>query len=75
MIKKNDLLKECLEVMKRLDIVAWYDKNLKDKPQYYTIATLNAGVVSGALTVKEALALALVIGIQWNTHFEDEVMT
>jgi hypothetical protein len=70
MKKKDELLKECLEIMKRPSIEKWYNQNLKGKPQCNTINSLIVGIITDKISTKEALALALVIGIQWNEKFE-----
>ena len=71
-LKKAKLLEECIATMKKPHIQAWYDKNLKGKNQYYTLSTLNGAVNRQELTLREALDLAFIVGIQWNVDFEKE---
>lgn len=70
MVSKNILIKECLEVMQKPHIMAWYTLNLAEKPQYDTIKTLVSGVDAKDLTVYEALIISLVCGAQWGAKFE-----
>jgi len=70
MKKKDELLKELLEIMKRPNVEQWYNKNLKGKPQCNTINSLIVGIITDKISTKEALTLALVTGIQWNVKFE-----
>lgn len=72
MIEKKKLLKECLDIFRKPNVEEWYKKNLKEKNQYYTINSLEKGVQTKELSIREALALALVIGVQWNVNFERE---
>jgi len=71
-IEKKKLLKECLDIFRKPNVEEWYKKNLKEKNQYYTINSLEKGVQTKELSIREALALALVIGVQWNVNFERE---
>ena len=69
-VKKSELLRECGEIFNQPHIVAWYEKNLTGESQYYTIEILESGVITKELTVKEALAICLIIGVQWFVKFE-----
>jgi hypothetical protein len=68
--KKIELLKECAKIMQTPAVAKWYEENLEKKPQYETINSLQCGVESGKLTIREALSIALIVGVQWNEKFE-----
>lgn len=70
MCEKKKLLEECIAVMKKPEVEEWYNEYLQGKPQYYTISTLEKAVLNKELTIKDALSLAFVVGIQWNYKFE-----
>ncbi len=70
MRKKADLLKECVKIMQKASVEKWYKENLETKPQVETIQTLLTGINSQLLSVEEALSIALVVGVQWDTKFE-----
>jgi hypothetical protein len=67
---KSELLKECVYIMTRRRVKKWYKENLDTKPQVETLDTLQRGIISENLTTKEALAIALITGVQWNIKFE-----
>lgn len=66
---KIELLKECAELLKG-KAGKWYDDNMKGKSQYETINDLERGIQSGKLTMREALSIALIVGVQWNEKFD-----
>jgi len=70
MKEKNELLKECAMTLQTPKVSDWYHKNLRGKPQADTINLLEVAVSKGDLTVREALSVVLVVGIQWNLKFE-----
>jgi len=70
MSQKNELLKKCANIFKQTHIEMWYRENLHGKPQYDTINALEKGVQNKELGIKEALSIALIVGVQWNVKFE-----
>jgi hypothetical protein len=68
--KKMEFLKECVKVLEEGDGAKWYDENMKGKAQSETINDLEHGISSGKLTIREALSIALIVGVQWNEKFE-----
>ena len=70
MNKKNELLKKCAKIFKQTHVENWYRKNLEGKPQHDTINVLEKAVQNKELTVKEALSIALIVGVQWYEKFE-----
>lgn len=70
MEKKSELIKECIEILAKPNISTWYDKNLKGTPQYQTINLLEKAIKENQLSIKEALAICLIVGFQWNVKFE-----
>jgi hypothetical protein len=70
MKEKNELVKECTEIIQRPSVIVWYDKNMKDAPQYDTIKTLMKAIRRNDLTLEEALSILLIVGIQWNVKFD-----
>jgi len=68
--KKRELLLECARTLQKLNVEKWYNEHLDKKPQAETINTLLNGIVEGHLTTKEALQIALIVGVQWNVKFE-----
>jgi len=69
-MKKSELLKECVKILEKPHIKQWYDKELKGKPQHETINSLEKAVRDGILTIREALSIAFIVGVQWNVKFE-----
>lgn len=70
-MNKNRLLVECVEFMKNSPHVQkWYDENLKGENQAETINSLMKGIEEKKLTVKEALFIAFIVGLQWKEKFE-----
>lgn len=69
-MEKEELLKECINVFRTTKVMEWYKENLEKKPQYETINSLEIAVSNGKLTVREALSIALIVGVQWNVKFE-----
>lgn len=67
---KNELLKECAKILQSSKVSKWYKKHLESEPQYETINELAFGVFQEELTVREALSIALIVGVQWNIKFE-----
>ena len=70
MNKKDELLKECARIMESPGVIAWYQQNLKSQPQSETIKALEKGVSSGKLSLKAALSIALIVGVQWDVKFK-----
>jgi hypothetical protein len=68
-MKKNELLKECAKQLNQPNIKAWYQKNLTGKPQYKTINALTEAIEKKELSLKEALSIALIVGVQWKEKF------
>ena len=70
MVDKKELLKECVKAMQKDYVTKWYKENLETKPQIETINALANGVLSEHLTVRDALCIALIVGVQWDVKFE-----
>ena len=70
MKKKSELLKEVVLTMARPNIQKWYAEKLETRPQAETINALVDGINSRELTNREALAIAMLVGVQWNEKFE-----
>jgi hypothetical protein len=70
MKKKAELLKEIVLMIAHPKIQKWYNLNLETTPQAETIDNLVKGIDKKEITVREALALALLTGVQWNVKFE-----
>jgi hypothetical protein len=64
--KKSELVNECIQILKRDNVKKWYHENLEPTPLYDTINLLEVGVLSQKINTKEALAIALLVGIHWN---------
>lgn len=69
MVKKKELLKECKNTMLKPKIQKWYSENLETESQYETINSLEKGVSKKEISLREALEIALVVGVQWNIKF------
>jgi len=69
-LKKAELLKECFNIFKTQKVSKWYTENLESKSQSETLKSLEKAVVKNELTIYEALAIALIVGIQWYEKFE-----
>ena len=69
-MKKNELLKECVKIMETPKVAKWHSQVMEKTPQVETIAQLDAAIDLKHLTNKEALAIALVVGFEWNVKFE-----
>lgn len=72
MVSKMELVKECIDIMRDPHVLDWYEQNFEGKNQYDSINTLEAAVNIGELTVRQALSLALIVGVQWNVNFEKD---
>ena len=72
MKKKRELVKECIKILQKPKIEQWYQENLEKRSQYETVNSLEDGVSSGRLSIREALVIAIVVGLQWNEKFEKE---
>ena len=70
MKKKKELLKECIKILENPKVERWCKENLEGRSQYETVNSLQDGVSSGQLSIREALSIALVVGVQWNEKFE-----
>jgi len=70
MKKKEELIKECAKILQSPKVSKWYKEYLEAKSQVYTIDSLEFGVSRGKLTLREALSIALIVGVQWNIKFE-----
>lgn len=70
MAKKDILLKECIEVMATPKVTAWYEAHLTTRAQADTVNDLTRAIVTGELTAREALSIALIVGYQWDLKFE-----
>lgn len=68
---KERLLLECTDILKTEKVSKWYDEHLKSESQAETLNQLEMGVRGGKLTVREALSIALIVGVQWNVNFEE----
>ncbi len=68
--EKNKALKKCIEVLNSPSVGKWYETNLSTMPQSDTIQTLEKGIEQGEITIKEALSICLLVGLQWNVKFE-----
>ena len=69
-MKKDVLLKECVNIMHSEKLEKWYNKNMKGKSQENTISVLEQAVKNNELTIKEALVISFVVGFQWLGKFE-----
>jgi len=69
-MKKNELLKECAKIFEKPSVEQWYEENMRGKPQAETINDLERGVKSGKLSLRDALSIALIVGVQWYEKFE-----
>jgi hypothetical protein len=56
--------------MKHPRVSNWYEKNMMNKSQVDTIDVLLNGINANELTTKEALCIALIVGVQWDVKFE-----
>lgn len=70
MAKKDILLKECARIMDATKVTLWYTDHLEKRSQLETLNELTKAVVTGELTAREAVAVALVVGYQWDIKFE-----
>lgn len=70
MANKDKLLKECTKILQNPKVELWYNRNLLSKPQEHTVTELSKAVKSKALSVEEALSIALVVGFEWNVKFD-----
>lgn len=71
MKKKSELLKEVVLMISAPKIQKWYNENLETNPQAETIDSLEKGVLTKQITIREALALSLLVGVQWNEKFDN----
>lgn len=69
-MSKNELVQETIEVLENPKVAIWYEKNLKGMNQKSTITILEMGINLKELTIKEALHIAFLVGLQWNVKFE-----
>lgn len=69
-MKKDKLLKECVEVMKKPHVEKWYSTNMEKQSQSESITKLEQAVINHDLVLHDALCLALVVGYQWDVKFE-----
>jgi len=70
--KKIELLKECVKTLEKPKVDKWYRENFQNKPQRNTIDSLVSGISEGKLTVREALEICLIVGVQWSVNFEKQ---
>lgn len=68
-MKKRELLKECARILETPEVTAWYKKNLESQSQGKTINTLEKAVKSGEISLRAALCIALIVGVQWDEKF------
>lgn len=68
-MKKAKLLKECASVLQIPKVETWYQKNLHGKNQGETINSLEKAIEENELTIREALSIALIVGVQWDVKF------
>jgi hypothetical protein len=69
-MKKEELVKDCAKIMGSFKVSNWYQKNLETNSQGETINELVKAVIEKELTIREALSVCLIVGIQWNVKFE-----
>jgi hypothetical protein len=69
-MKKEELVKECAKILEKPKVAKWYDEKLETKPQSETINELEKAITKGELTLREALSICLIVGVQWNVKFE-----
>lgn len=67
---KKELLKECADQMRKPKVAEWYKENLETKSQYDTINALENAILTKGLSIKEALSIALIVGVQWDIKFK-----
>jgi hypothetical protein len=67
---KIDLLKKCKKIMERPHVIGWYEENLSGESQKYTLDRLNNAYLDSYLTLEEVLAIAFIVGLQWNVKFK-----
>jgi len=70
-LRKNALLKECVKILQTPKVSRWYSSVLEKTSQAETITKLEVAIEMRNLTPREALAITLVTGVQWNEKFED----
>lgn len=71
-MNKNELLRECKSTMLEPKVSKWYSENLETKSQYETINTLEKGILRKEISIREALSICLVVGVQWDIRFKGE---
>ena len=69
-MNKRELLKECVAVLKTRKVNQWYKENLEGNSQGESINSLEVAVSNDKLSIREALSVALVVGIQWDEKFK-----
>ena len=67
---KKELLKECADQIRKPEVAKWYKENLETKSQYDTINALEAAILNKRLSAREALSIALIVGVQWDIKFK-----
>jgi len=68
--KKSELLKECVKLLSTPKVEHWYKEHLESTRQVETINILERAVSTGELSLREALSVCLVVGVQWHDKFE-----
>jgi hypothetical protein len=75
-MNKRELVDECAKILERPNVSKWYTENLEGKPQGDTLRQLvdaisyNPESRSHSLTVEEAIAIALIVGLQFTEKFQ-----
>ena len=66
---KEQLITECVEILKIPRVEKWYQENLEGKTQGETISSLLKGIAIEKISTHEALSIALIVGFQWEKKF------
>jgi hypothetical protein len=70
-MNKKQMADECVKLFTRKQVQEWYAKNLEGKDQGDTLDTLETVLVATPeLTIREALAIMWVVGVEWKEKFE-----
>lgn len=67
--KTKTVLDTLMPVIETSKVERWYGKNLQNMNQGDTLECLAKAVRANELTVLEAIALAFLVGFQWNVDF------
>jgi hypothetical protein len=71
-MNKKEAMLHFAKVMEVPRVASWCAAALENRPRTESVNDLEKGVREGKISFREALALALVIGFQWEEDFEVE---